>query len=268
VADPAVVRWPAFAQAGVDAGVLAVFAFPLAIGAIRIGVLVLYRDRPGTFVELADTMVKDFDVVECLHRLAERCVELLDCTEAGLLLADAAGVLRVMASSSERSDTLDLLQSQNEEGPCFECYCRGVPVFSEDLTAGAGRWPTFAPMAVQMGFRSVQAIPMRVRGACDQVGRPQWLPDPAPALYRRRAARRRPSRRDSPRRRTDRGEPLMSILAKQRGISTLAAADDAALFAAVASLSVEAVEETYERHATASVASRCSSMTHRRGSIS
>ncbi len=117
-----------------------------------------------TFVELADTMVDDFDVIEFLHRLAERCVELLDCAETGLLLADAAGVLRVMASSSERSDALDLLQSQNEEGPCFECYQRGTPVSSEDLTADAGRWPAFAPMAIQKGFRSVQAIPMRARG--------------------------------------------------------------------------------------------------------
>jgi len=118
----------------------------------------------ATFVELADTMVDDFDVIEFLHHLAERSVELLDCAEAGLLLADAAGVLRVMASSSERSDALDLLQSQNEEGPCFECYHRGQPVFSEDLEADSGRWPTFAPMAVQNGLRSVQAIPMRVRG--------------------------------------------------------------------------------------------------------
>jgi GAF domain-containing protein len=117
-----------------------------------------------TFVELADTMVEDFDVIEFLHRLAERCVELLDCAEAGLLLADAAGVLRVMASSSERSDALDLLQSQNEEGPCFECYKHGALVSSENLTGDAGRWPTFAPMALQKGFRSVQAIPMRVRG--------------------------------------------------------------------------------------------------------
>src|SRR5471030_3151599 len=99
-----------------------------------------------TFVELADTMVDDFDVIEFLHRLAERCVELLDCTEAGLLLADAAGVLRVMASSSERSEALDLLQSQNEEGPCFECFQHGAPVSSGDLTVDAGRWPTFAPM--------------------------------------------------------------------------------------------------------------------------
>ena len=118
----------------------------------------------ATFVELADTMVDDFDVVEFLHRLSVRCVELLDCAEAGLLLADAAGALRVMASSSERSDALDLLQSQNEEGPCFECYQRGRPVFSEDLGADLGRWPAFAPAAVQKGFGSVQAVPMRVRG--------------------------------------------------------------------------------------------------------
>jgi GAF domain-containing protein len=118
-----------------------------------------------TFVELADTIVDEFDVVEFLHRLAERCAELLDCSEAGLLLADAAGVLRVMASSSERSEALELLQSQNEEGPCFECYHRGTPVLTEDLAADCDRWPTFAPAAIQRGFRSVHAIPMRVRGA-------------------------------------------------------------------------------------------------------
>jgi GAF domain-containing protein len=117
-----------------------------------------------TFVELADTMVGEFDVVEFLHQLAERCVALLDCAEAGIMLADASGLLRVMASSSERSDALELLQSQHEEGPCFECYLRGRPVHSENLAADTGRWPTFAPAAVERGFGSVQAIPMRVRG--------------------------------------------------------------------------------------------------------
>ena len=116
-----------------------------------------------TFVELADTMVANFDVVEFLQRLSERCVELLDCTEAGLLLSDAGGVLRVMASSSERSDALDLLQIQNDEGPCFECFHRGEPVASLDLSDELGRWPTFAPAAVLRGFLSVQALPMRVR---------------------------------------------------------------------------------------------------------
>ncbi|MGI8429907.1 MAG: GAF and ANTAR domain-containing protein [Solirubrobacteraceae bacterium] len=117
-----------------------------------------------TFVELADTSAEGFDALEFLHRLAERCVELLDCAETGLLLADAGGVLRVMASSSERSEALELLQSQNQEGPCFECFHRGAAVFSEDLGVDAGRWPVFAPAAVHRGFWSVQAIPMRVRG--------------------------------------------------------------------------------------------------------
>jgi GAF domain-containing protein len=117
-----------------------------------------------TFVELTNTMVDDFDVIEFLHRLAERCVELLDCTEAGLLLVDPGGVLRVMASSSEHSDALDLLQTQNEEGPCFECFHRGEPVSSTDLTNELDRWPTFGPAAVAHGFYSVQALPMRACG--------------------------------------------------------------------------------------------------------
>ncbi len=116
------------------------------------------------FVELANTMVEDFDVVEFLHGLSERCVELLDCAESGLLLADASGALQVMASSSERSEALELLQLQNQEGPCFECYRQGEPVFSDDLEADTGRWPVFSLAAVGKGFRSVQAVPMRVRG--------------------------------------------------------------------------------------------------------
>lgn len=134
------------------------------------GVCEMTRERRivETFVELANTMVEDFDVIEFLHRLAERCVELLDCTEAGLLLVDAAGVLRVMASSSERSDALDLLQTQNDEGPCFDCFHRGEPVSSVNLAHDADRWPTFVPAAVERGFCSVQALPMRARG--DTVG--------------------------------------------------------------------------------------------------
>ncbi|MBV9837813.1 MAG: GAF domain-containing protein, partial [Solirubrobacterales bacterium] len=118
-----------------------------------------------TFVELADTMVDGFDVVDFLHRLAGRCVELLDCGEARILLADTAGVLRVMASSSERPDALELLQSQNEDGPCFECFASGRAVFSGNLDEDQRRWPVFAPAAARRGVRSVHALPMRARGA-------------------------------------------------------------------------------------------------------
>ncbi len=47
LAQPTVMRWTAFGPAAVAAGVLAVFAFPLRLGAIRVGVLVLYRNRVG-----------------------------------------------------------------------------------------------------------------------------------------------------------------------------------------------------------------------------
>ncbi len=117
-----------------------------------------------TFVEFADTLIADFDVVEFLHRVTVRCVELLDCVEAGVLVADATGALRVMASSSERTDALELLQAQNAEGPCYECYQQGRSVHSEDLAADAGRWPVFAPEATRAGFASMHAVPMRAHG--------------------------------------------------------------------------------------------------------
>jgi GAF domain-containing protein len=114
------------------------------------------------FVELADTLVEDFDVVDLLHRLALRCVEMLDCAEVGLLLADLSGSLQVMASSSERSDALAVLGC--DDGPCIECYSRASAVTSGDLSADFGRWPLFAAIAVEKGFRSSRAIPMRLRG--------------------------------------------------------------------------------------------------------
>jgi GAF domain-containing protein len=118
----------------------------------------------ATFVDLANTLVDDFDVIEFLHGLAEHAVDLLDCTQTGILLADAGGTLRVMASSDEASEALELLQLQHDQGPCFECYHQGVTIFSADLDHDAGRWPIFAPAAIEKGFHSVEAVPMRVRG--------------------------------------------------------------------------------------------------------
>jgi len=118
------------------------------------------------FVELADTLVSGFDVVEFLHTLTERCVELLDVGAAGVVLADRQGVLRVMASSDERAHTLELFEVQNEEGPCLDCVRAGEPVVNEPLHAEWNRWPAFSREARAAGFRFAHALPLRLR---DQV---------------------------------------------------------------------------------------------------
>jgi GAF domain-containing protein len=117
-----------------------------------------------TLVELADTLVADFDVVELLTRLADRCVGVLDVAAAGLMLAGPDGNLRVMASSSEAMRVLELFELQSEEGPCLDCYRSGLPVMNQDLAMVCGRWPRFAPEALGAGFHSVHALPMRLRG--------------------------------------------------------------------------------------------------------
>jgi transcriptional regulator with GAF, ATPase, and Fis domain len=116
-----------------------------------------------TFVELADTLVADFDVIDFLHTLATRSVELLGASAAGIMLADQRGALQVVASSTEEARLLELYELQNNEGPCLDCYRTGGPVAREDLPAMHAAWPAFTPQLQQLGFRSAQALPMRLR---------------------------------------------------------------------------------------------------------
>jgi GAF domain-containing protein len=117
-----------------------------------------------TLVELADTLVADFDVVELLTLLTDRCVEVLNVGAAGLMLVAPEGDLRVMASSNETMRVLELFEIQAQEGPCLDCFRTGQPVVNQDLTTVNGRWPRFAAEALTAGFHSVHALPMRLRG--------------------------------------------------------------------------------------------------------
>jgi hypothetical protein len=116
-----------------------------------------------TFVDLADTLVADFDVVDFLHLLAERSAALLAASAAGVVLADPRGELRVAAASSQEAGLIELFQIQNDQGPCLDCFRTGQPVTAADLTAPSQPWPRFAAAAAQAGFRAVEALPMRLR---------------------------------------------------------------------------------------------------------
>ena len=115
-----------------------------------------------TLVELADTLVSDFDVVDILTLLSDRCVEVLEVDAAGVMLATPDGRLRVMASSSEAMRVLELFEIQSQEGPCLDAHHTGEAVVNQDLDANS-RWPRFAAEALDAGFHSAHALPMRLR---------------------------------------------------------------------------------------------------------
>src|SRR2546421_1461682 len=117
----------------------------------------------STFVDLADTMVADFDVIDFLHILTDRSVRLLPASAAGVLLTDPRGELRVAAASSDAAGMLELFQVHNDQGPCMDCLRTAQAVTAADLAGPDQRWPRFASAAVNAGFRTVQALPMRLR---------------------------------------------------------------------------------------------------------
>jgi GAF domain-containing protein len=117
------------------------------------------------FVALADTLVDDYDVIDLLDQLVAHSVDLLAAQAAGLVLGDPEGRLRVAATSSDAAGLMELLQLQNEQGPCLDCYHSGTPVSVPDLHEVTERWPMFAGAVEQVGpFRSVHALPLRLRG--------------------------------------------------------------------------------------------------------
>src|SRR5256884_6627274 len=116
-----------------------------------------------SLVEMADTLVDDFDIVDLLTGLTDRCVQLLEVSAAGVMLASPTGSLVLVASSSEAMRLLELFELQAQEGPCLDAFRTGEPVEHENLQARAGRWPLLSEAALQAGFTSAVALPLRLR---------------------------------------------------------------------------------------------------------
>jgi GAF domain-containing protein len=131
-------------------------------------------DVVRSLVDLADTLVADYDVVDLLTGLTDRCVDILGAAAAGVMLGSPSGDLRLVASSSEAMRVLELFELQAREGPCLDAFRTGERVEHENLLPGAGRWPRFSMVAVEAGFHSAFALPLRLRettiGALNMVG--------------------------------------------------------------------------------------------------
>jgi transcriptional regulator with GAF, ATPase, and Fis domain len=120
------------------------------------------RALAEAFVTLADTLVADYDVIDVLHQLTIECVELLRVDAAGLLLSDQRGNLQMAAASTERARVVELFQLQSDEGPCLDCFRTSRPIAAPDLR-GRTEWPRFIAHTLDTGYRSVHAVPMRLR---------------------------------------------------------------------------------------------------------
>ena len=127
-----------------------------------------YERLASAFVRLADTLVADYDVVELTRQLIDDAMALLPISAAGIVLTDPDGKLHVFAASSEHSKLLELLQIQADAGPCLLACRSGEPILVDDLSVEPHRWPAFAMRAVEYGFASVSALPLRLRD--DRIG--------------------------------------------------------------------------------------------------
>ena len=119
-------------------------------------------DVVRSLVDLAGTLVTDYDVVDVLTALTDRCVTVLGASAAGVMIASPGGDLRLAASSSDAMRVVELFELQSQEGPCLDAFRTGERVDHESLRAGSGRWPRFATVALEAGFRSVFALPLRL----------------------------------------------------------------------------------------------------------
>jgi GAF domain-containing protein len=122
-------------------------------------------DVVRSLVEMADTLVDDFDIVDLLTGLAGRCVNLLGVSAAGVMLASPEGSLGLVASSSEAMRLLELFELQTQEGPCLDAFRSGELIGPENLDDEACPWSVFSPAAVMAGYRSALALPLRLRNA-------------------------------------------------------------------------------------------------------
>ncbi|MGW0641278.1 GAF and ANTAR domain-containing protein [Streptomyces sp. EN27] len=117
------------------------------------------------FVQVADSLIDDFDLIEFLEELCAHCVELLDVSAGGILLANEKDLLHTIAASDQTTHLLELFAIQHDQGPCLDCYRTRGARCNIDLhdPAATASWPVFAEQARRSGFRMSHVFPLRLR---------------------------------------------------------------------------------------------------------
>lgn len=118
----------------------------------------------SALVEMADAAAAGYDVVELADSLVSTCVRLLGVDNAGFMLDDQRGSLEILASTSEETHLLELLELSDNQGPCLAAFRTGAMVSLVDLTPRTKLWPAFTAEALRQGIRTTYAMPISLRG--------------------------------------------------------------------------------------------------------
>ncbi len=125
--------------------------------------------------DLATMMAEPVTVEGLLDRVGHWTAEVLPVDGVGVLVRQPDGHLSVATASSETGRRIEELEALLQEGPCSRAFLEGTQVLTPDLRDHVEEYPEFAPRALELGVRSIHAVPMRAGsamiGALDLIAR-------------------------------------------------------------------------------------------------
>ncbi|MFJ8939832.1 ANTAR domain-containing protein [Streptomyces sp. NPDC102365] len=116
-----------------------------------------------TFVELADTLMEEFDVIAFLHQMTVRCQEILDVTNAAVFLSHADARMYSPAPCDPTPALQRLLDAACTEGPATDAHRTAQPVDVHGVGDPLVLWPEFTASLRAAGYARAVALPMRLR---------------------------------------------------------------------------------------------------------
>lgn len=120
--------------------------------------------EPARRLRILDALRPDGDQPAAAKRLCEVAAEIVGVSGAGIMLLSGNCPTGSICSSDAVSYQVETLQYELGEGPCVDAYSGARPVFAPDLrdVDASGRWPAFAPSALDAGARAVFGFPLQL----------------------------------------------------------------------------------------------------------